>query len=150
MPLPTVEHQQGPWVALQEQAGCGALVEGPSPGNALPLPVTGRELLPSFLPEEEGRDHGFSCLVLGCGSQGRSAVQEHRARHPGKQRVGRGEELEEGNCTQSKGSHQKEPSPVTGAALPSPIFSAFQRKGQALSPPSSSSALQSHEGPVSV
>lgn len=27
------------------------------------------------------------------------------------------------NCTQSKGNHQKEPSPGTGSALPSPTFS---------------------------
>lgn len=107
--------------------------------NTLTLPGTGAELLPSFLlPAEEGRDHRFSCLVLGRGTRADQLL-------PGQDTLGSSGLEEEGSLRRGTAPRAREGtkrSPVLAQAQPclppsSPI--------QALSPPSSSSALQSHK-----
>lgn len=95
MPLPTVEHQQGTWAALQEQTGVlQPLGNTPHQGMIFPCQRLAENCShPSSCLQRKAETTGSAALCWDVAVKGDQLLpgQEHRARHPRKQRAGRGE-----------------------------------------------------------
>lgn len=129
MPLPTVEHQQGPWVALQEQAGCGALVEGPSPGNVLPLPVTGRDCSHPSCPKRKADTTGSAALCWDVAARGDQLCRNTGPDTLGSSGLEEERSLRRGTAPRARGATKR--SPVLAQAQPCLLPSSLPSKGRA-------------------